>query len=304
MTVVVTGANGFIGQRLVGRLVEAGSDVVAVVQPGTAHVLRRWHPRLVVELDLAELSALPGHMQSAELVYHLAWVGVAPQDRNDAKAQLLNLGYALDLVSAAANLGVLRIICPGSMSEFALHDGPVSGYEDPSPVDLYSATKVAARQLMGVRCADAGIGLVWTFVTSVYGPGRKDSSLISYAIRTLLAGDRPDFTGLEQTWDYVYIDDLIEALHLLGRHGIGGKRYPIGSGTALPMLEYVEQLRDAIDPTLALGIGRVPYKSTRLDSSIPDITALAADTGYRARTSFADGITRTIEYFRRELPQP
>lgn len=298
MTVLVTGANGFVGQRLVERLVAEEREVIAVVQPGGAPLRAAPGVRRVIELDLSELSSLPSLVSSAELIYHLAWVGVAPEQRNHPEQQLANLSYGLQLVEVAERLGVSRIICPGSMSEFALHDGPVTGYQDPSPADLYSAAKVAARQLMGVRCEQTGVGLVWTLITSVYGPGRTDSNLISYAIRTLLARERPRLTGLEQVWDFLYIDDLIEAFVLLGRGGRAGGRYPIGSGTARPMREYVEQIRDAIDPTLALGVGEIPYKSARLDSSIPDISALVADTGYQARTSFSEGAAKTIAYFR------
>lgn len=298
MTVVITGAGGFIGRLLVARFARQGDDVVAVVRPGARASAQAPSGVRVVEADLSDLRSLGPSVGRADLIMHLAWSGVTPEKRNSAEDQLPNLAYSLDLVEAAAELQAERVVCAGSMSEFALCRGPVTGYEASSPVDLYSATKVAARELMGVRCQQLGVGLVWTLITSVYGPGRDDQNLVSYAIRALLAGQVPEFTGLEQIWDYVYVDDLVEALFLVGRHGVAGRRYPIGSGQARRLADYVTRIRDAIDPTRELGIGRVPYKSATLDCSIPDTSALARDTGFEPRVSFDDGIAATIDYFR------
>lgn len=298
MRVVITGAGGFIGRRLVERCVAADHEVTAVVsrrrpRPAVSHPEVR-----VVCADLAEFGSLAKAIPAADIVHHLAWSGVEPEARNDAARQLPNLDHSLDLVEAAAAMGAETIVCAGSMSEYARAGGPVTGYEDPSPIDLYSATKVAARQLMGVRCEQLGVGLVWGLLTSVYGPGRTDSNLISYAIGALLAGERPSFTGLAQVWDYVYIDDVVEALFLLGERGVAGRRYPIGSGAARPLATYVTSIRDAIDPTLPIGIGERPYKSSSPEVSIPEIGSLVRDTGYSPTVSFDVGIQSTIAYFR------
>ncbi|WP_300680162.1 NAD(P)-dependent oxidoreductase [Nocardioides sp.] len=301
MKVVVTGARGFIGRRLVSRLAASGHEVIAVVRPGSVSLA----DADTVECDLGDLRSLPTLVDEADVIVHLAWAGANPESRHVPAAQLPNLAASLDLVDAAAHMGVERIVCAGSMSEFGLHRGPVSGAEPSSPVDLYAAAKVAARELMGVRCAQSGVGLVWTMITSVYGPDREDSNLITYAIDALLRGERPSTTGLEQIWDYLYVDDLIEALHLIVEHGRAGARYPIGSGVAKPLASYVEAIRDAIDPSLPLGIGEVPYKSAVLDSSIPDISRLIADTGFAAATAFSTGIAATIAARRERLrPAP
>ena len=70
----------------------------------------------------------------------------------------------------------------------------------------------------------------------------------------------------------------------------------VGSGTARPLREYIETLRDAIDLALPLGLGKIPYGPQQVMFLQADITQLAADTGFAPRTAFADGIRATIAW--------
>ena len=144
-----------------------------------------------------------------------------------------------------------------------------------------------------------GISLIWTLITSIYGPGRDDNNLLSYAIKTLLKGEKPSFTRLEQQWDYLYIDDLMGALFALGNKGVGGKVYPIGSGEHRQMREYVEIIRRLINPNAELGIGDLPYKTAQIDNQIMDISELIRDTSFSRRYSFEQGIQKTIDFFKK-----
>ena len=87
-----------------------------------------------------------------------------------------------------------------------------------------------------------------------------------------------------------------DALYRMACHGRSGAVYPVGSGTARPLREYIETLRDAIDPALPLGLGKIPYGPQQIMFLQADITPLAADTGFAPRTAFADGIRATIAW--------
>ena len=76
--------------------------------------------------------------------------------------------------------------------------------------------------------------------------------------------------------------------------------YPLGSGTARPLKDYIEALRDAIDPALPLGLGEVPYGPLQVMHLQADTSALQADTGWYAATTFEEGIRKTIEWARKE----
>ena len=114
----------------------------------------------------------------------------------------------------------------------------------------------------------------------------------------LLAGKKPSFTKLEQKWDYIYIDDLIRTLILVAQQGKENKVYVTGSGSSRRMSEYVEIIKNMIDPQAEMGIGDLPYKTNQIDHAITDICTLKEDTGYEPQISFEEGIRRTIDYYR------
>ena len=70
----------------------------------------------------------------------------------------------------------------------------------------------------------------------------------------------------------------------------------------MPLRRYMEELRDAIDPALPLGLGQIPYGPRQVMHLQADLSALRQDTGFEPRTAFADGIRKTIEWIRKEQP--
>ena len=105
------------------------------------------------------------------------------------------------------------------------------------------------------RVPDAGRGHIWTRILSVYGPHDGPATMISGTIRKLLHGEKPALTAGIQQWDYLYAADAAAAFYALAVSGQDGRVYPLGSGTARPLKDYIEALRDAIDPALPLGLG-------------------------------------------------
>lgn len=299
--VLVIGANGFLGSYLSKKLASEGFEVVAFVAKGWDYSFIEGISHIqCLEFELETLAELDNHpaLQGIDTIYHMAWVGVSTTFKNEAETQAKNILYGLSVLEFADRHGIRRVIVPGSASEYACGQGIITGENEPAPSDLYSASKVATRFLCQTYAKQHDIDFIWTAITSIYGPGRNDNNLITYTIKTLLNGEKPSFTGLEQQWDYLYIDDLIDALITIGRKGKGGKIYPIGSGNHRQMNEYVKIIRDAINPSLPLGIGDLPYKNKTIDNQILDISSLREDTGFQPKYSFEEGIKKTIDYFR------
>lgn len=299
---LLTGATGFIGSRLVEKLVACNIEVVYIAPtPELACAFGDRAKGVVCQLD--DLSMVERDMVSVgfDVVYHLAWDGVSTKVKNDYARQFSNVEYGLNVCRLAHAIGCNHVIIPGSVSEYAYSQNPVNGSDMPCPADAYGAAKSATHIACDLYARQHDLLLNWLLVSSVYGPGRFDSNVVTYSIRSLLKGERPSYTSLEQRWDYLYIDDLIDALYLVGCGGKQGRTYAVGSGDSRPLRDYVETIRDAIDPHADLGIGEVPYKTDRIDNSIVDISALVQDTGFVPQVSFEDGISRTIDSFRVSL---
>lgn len=300
--VLVVGANGFLGSRLSIALSDQGYQVVALVDKRFPYDSINGKDGIItVEFILEEIEALNDSpiLSDIDTLYHFAWAGVNALARNESEIQVQNVMFGLKVMEFAHHHQIRRVIVPGSAAEVSCGTGIITGKEKPAPSDMYSTAKVATRYVCQTYARQHNIDLIWTLITSIYGPGRNDNNLISYIIQTLLMGERPSTTGLEQKWDYLYVDDLIEALVLIGEKGVGGRVYPIGSGEHKQMREYVEIIRHLIDPSLPIGIGDIPYKNPNIiDNQILDISDLMADTGFSAKYSFERGISESIKYYK------
>lgn len=84
----------------------------------------------------------------------------------------------------------------------------------------------------------------------------------------------------------------------MAERGKDGAVYPIGSGSVRPLKEYFEEARDAVDPSLPLGIGMLPYPVNQIMHLQADISSLTRDTGWVPAVSFEEGIRKTVAAFR------
>ena len=299
--VIVIGANGFLGSHLTLQLADKGNEVLALAYEGTEYGFLNGKEGIICkEFTFDNINDIDAC--GYDTIFHMAWAGVSTTFKNEALTQAQNILYGLKVLEFAEKNLIKKVVIPGSAAEVSCGQGVITGYETPAPSDLYSASKVATRYVCQTYARQHNIELVWTLITSIYGPGRNDNNLITYAIKTLLKGEKPSFTGLEQQWDYLYIDDLISALIALGEKGKGDKVYPVGSGEHRQMNEYVHMLRDMIDPELPLGIGDYPYKNPdKIDNQVLDITALKEDTDFVAHYTFERGVAKTIEYYKSQV---
>lgn len=299
-TALVTGPTGAVGTALCGRLAARGIRVFAAVRPGTrrAEHLREIPGVEVLECDASRLETLPERIPQADAFFHLAWAATTGAGRNDMPAQVENIRHTLEACRAAAALGCRVFVGAGSQAEYGRVDAPLTPETPCFPENGYGMAKLCAGQMSRLECERLGLDHIWPRILSVYGPYDGENAMIPRVVRALLAGKKPALTPGEQIWDYLYADDAGEALCRLAESGRSGGIYPLGSGRARLLREYVEQLRDAIDPALPLGFGEVPYGEKQVMRLEADLSALRRDTGYAPETDFREGIEKTIAYIR------
>ena len=103
-------------------------------------------------------------------------------------------------------------------------------------------------------------------------------------------------------WDYIYVDDAVAALCAVLESQASGC-FHLGSGTAVRLRGVMEQIRDFIDPALEIGFGEVPYAPDQVMHLQADIRRLRAATGWEPQIPLAEGLRRTVDWYRMERMQ-
>ncbi len=300
MRVVISGATGAIGIALVEQCINKGYEILVICHRGSRRVSRIPASPLarILELSLDEYADFmpEDSRKSYDVFYHLAWNGTIGDARNDMRLQHENIGYALEAVRLAARLGCHTFVGAGSQAEYGRVHGRLSAETPVFPENGYGIAKLCAGQMTRILCRQLGMRHIWTRILSVYGPYDGEKTMVISTIRKLLRGEVPEFTKGEQQWDYLYSGDAARAMQLIGERGKDGAVYCLGSGKTRQLAEYITQLRDAVDPSLPLKLGAIPYTENQVMYLCADIRELQEDTGFCPETEFEEGIRRTIAW--------
>lgn len=303
--VLVTGADGFIGRHLIKKLAACEIDTFAVVRH--RHIVDRLNleTRYCHQIFIEDLNNICEYddkfPNDLDVMYHLAWDGVQPEARNDWKRQMNNIALTMQCLNFANKKRVRRVILPGSTSEYLYYGKPLNKDAIPTPSDSYGAVKVALRYLCTQFAQQNNIEFIYTIISGIYAADRRDNNVIFYTISKLLNHEKPSFTKLEQLWDYVYIDDLIDAMIAVAQKGLDGAVYAIGHGDNWPLARYIKIIHEKIAPSIPLGIGEKPYINSKMPMSCVDLTDIKKDTGFSPRIAFEEGIAMVINQAKYEM---
>lgn len=305
-TALVTGASGFIGSALIAELLKHDTAVYAVVRKENIHKCPfKDHPLVhIVCCDMDNISALPGLVsEHMGVFYHLAWASVSGPGRADIRLQLQNVQWTADALRTAKELGCKRFLCAGSVTEYEAMAAAYSQGCRPGAGYIYGGGKVAAHIMCASAASQLGVDLVWPMITNAYGPGERSPRLVCSTIQKCLRGESPQFTSGSQNYDFVYVDDVVRALRLIGEKGKAFHEYMIGSSQARPLKEFLLEMQAAIATGIEFRFGDIPFTGVDLPLEWFDCSQTEADTGFRAEVSFAEGCRRTMEWWQQEEVQ-
>lgn len=311
MRIVVTGATSFIGTAVVKQLLEQRHEVYAVVRPGSSnlgHLLEATrlseNPRelkkendikqtivstnmKIIELDLHRIEDL---QIIADVWMHIGWDGAGSENRKNRDVQQRNVAQSLAAVRAAAAAGCRRFIFTGSQAEYGLKHDWIHEDSECLPVSEYGKAKVdfsvAAKQL----CKLLRMEYIHTRIFSIYGPGDHPWSLVNTCIQTWRQGGTMQFGACTQQWNYLYIEDVADALcHFLTEGNSGF--YNLASKDTRPLRSYIEEMYRLCGRCGTYMYGTRPQNAEGSVDLMPDIEKILGDTTWRPRTSFTDGVS-------------
>lgn len=300
---LVTGGGGFIGSHLVARLVERGDSVRVLdnFSTGKTRNLAAVASQIdVIAGDIRDEVVVRRAVDGARIIFHLAAQASVPRSVTDPQETFdINLSGTLNLLQAARAAGCERIVFASTSAIYG--DDPHERKSEtlaPCPLSPYAISKLAAEQCCAVFTRLHQVETVSLRYFNVFGPGQDPTSAYAAAIPRFLAALRNDEAPViygdgEQTRDFVYIDDVVEA-NLLAASvpGIAGRVFNVAGGHAVSLNEILSML------TQLTGIDRPARREGErvgdIRHSLADLTAARAALGFAPRVSIAEGLRRLV----------
>lgn len=303
--IMVTGANGFIGTQLLNHLSKENIQVIAVVRKRDIIKIENIKNVSVVYCELSDIRQISKIIldRDIEVCIHLAWEGSTGNARGNYEMQLLNVKYALDLISVLAEMNIKRFIGAGTLAEKDVLNYHLKDGATPDVSSIYGVAKISMHFMTKAECSKYNIEHIWCYLSNTYGVGNYTDNFINFASKIMLTGKRAAFTLCEQEYDFVYVTDTVRGIWCAAKNGKKNTAYYIGSTKQRKLKEYVEIIRNMIDPSIKLYFGEIPFFGVSLSSEQFDCSKLIEDTGYQPEIEFEEGIKLTIKWLKSQMGQ-
>jgi UDP-glucose 4-epimerase len=301
MKILITGATGFIGSFLLSKLIDEGHTIAIIIRKESndwriKDVISNCH---VIYGDYDSIENCENQILAfnPELVYHIGWSGVSNDQRNNEKLVTKNIDYTLGLAKILLKSNVKTFVGLGSQAEYGPYNSSINEMFATNPTTLYGIAKLCAYNIFKYFLGNSNIRFCWLRLFSSYGPKDNNIWLIPYLTESLSKGEKPSLTKGEQIWDYVYIDDVVDALAAVGFSNNASGIYNLGSGIGYSLKNIITLIRDKVNPEIELGFGEVPYRNDQVMVLKADNTRLCLETGWTAKTNINEGLEKTINWF-------
>ena len=326
MSVLITGAAGFIGFHVADRLMARGDEVVgldnvndyysvALKRDRLAELARRHNSFAFLEVDFADNGALHNAVDARQVdrIVHLgAQAGVRYSIENPHAYVQSNLVGHLNMLELARERRIDHFVYASSSSVYGGNDSLPFRVEDrvDHPLSLYAATK-KADELMSetyahlYRLPQTGL----RFFT-VYGPwGRPDMAMWKFT-EAILSGRPIDVYGEgNMRRDFTYVDDIVAGVVAAldrpppddGAEKAGGSRAPhrlynIGNSRSEELGRMIELIEQACGRTAERRL--LPLQPGDVRDTYADISAIQRDLGFEPTTGIEEGIPRFVDWYR------
>jgi len=295
--IALTGATSMIGLALIKQCIQNGIEVLAFVRPNSFKLNRLPDSNLItiVNCGLDELTDFkPTETEMADVFYHFAWEHTDKSGRCDCDKQLKNVSHTLSAVRLAKRMSCKKFIGAGSQAEYGRTSNPLTGVTPVNPENAYGIAKYAAGKFAVQECKKLNMENVWVRILSVYGANDNDNTLLKDFIVNCQKNNAMPLGPCTHIWDYLHEDDAGCAFLAIGNKGMDGKTYCLGSGMGKPLKEYLEKIKNIINPEYIPQYDSIPYNGNSLQYLCADISDLTKDTGWEPMISFEEGIRKTI----------
>jgi UDP-glucose 4-epimerase len=302
----VFGGGGFIGTHLCNALVRTGAEVRAF---GRGHIIRDAMHRDVA-WTTGQLGDAPSWLpllDGVDVLYQLASSSTPQTAEADLSRDVSdNIVDALRLFDAAIRCGVKKIIFLSSGGTVYGIPARVPTDEDQpaSPISAYGLQKLTVERYLHLYRRRHGIDILIFRVANPYGPlqlGRKYQGVVPIFLKSALAGQPIHIWGSDEiVRDFVYIDDVANALALGASYHGQHDTFNVGSGEGLSLRKIVDDIERIAGrgPITKIYTASAP---SVIPVSVLDSTRIRAEMGWSPQVPWSDGLRRTATWMAAHL---
>jgi nucleoside-diphosphate-sugar epimerase len=306
--VLVTGAGGFIGSHLAGRLARQGARVRAFLRytsRGETGALG-FEEGVEVETiagDLRDPEAVARATAGVERIFHLGALIAVPYSYLAPREVVeTNVLGTLNILSAARGEGTERIVCLSTSEVYGSSDhAPIAESQPPRAQSPYAASKVGADMLALSFQHSYGVPVALARPFNVYGPRQSARAIVPAIIGQALAGGPIRLGSLHPVRDMTYVGDTVEGLLAIGAwDGAAGRVVQLGTGEGVKVSRLVELVGEILGCELEVEHDprRVRPESSEVDWLVCDPTVAMRELGWRAEVPLREGLEKTADWIK------
>lgn len=305
--IIVTGGTGFIGAKLVERLVSLGATPHLLIRKDS-NVDRLQHLKEHIIFDVINLldsDSLTSVVEeiNPDMVFHLAAYGVYSYTNDELENihDILetNITGTANLLYALRNTNVRVIVNTGSCFEYGSTTDPFTEEFQLNPCNIYGVSKVASTFLAQNYYKIYNMPVVTLRPFTIYGPGQDKKRFISTVIQHCLNGSNIALPAVEIVRDYIYIDDVVDAYITVAEKSNYqfGDIFNVSTGEAHTLEDVAEMLIHLSGSTNSkINKGEFPLRKGEVLSLVGDNNSIRLSFGWEPQHSLREGLKKTLDF--------
>lgn len=312
MRILITGAASFLGRHLVEYFLSKEEEVFALVRENARgrDELLKYEANNKFKLIVLDMKDIERLDIDFDVCIHLAWGGIGKEGRMDENIQRENIDAAIKLMRVCKERGAKRFLFAGSQAEygqtlsdievkygkdFDINTIPKQSEDSPTnPKSEYGKAKLELKSKLKNLGDSLGIEYVHMRIFSVFGSGDHETSLISTCIKNFKENKDVHIGECIQSWNYIYIKDLCEAVYLLSKKDLQGEFvFNVAGENNRILMDYAKDIKRLLDSSGDIVVEKKEAASEGLPFLNPSIERLKR-VGFVESYGFEKGIKDCI----------
>lgn len=297
--ILITGSSGFVGKELVNKLIKRKNLVLYLIINKKKLRFRSKNIKYI-NCSLKNKNILKKKLAPININYviHCAWVGVDSNNRNSDK-QKQNLTIINNIFKAVEKKNLNCFIGIGSQAEYGPKNKVIKEGSKLEPITVYGKTKAIVYKILKKICETKKIRFVWLRIFSGYGPGSTMEWIIPYTIKSLISNKKVIFTSGEQTYNFIFISDIVSAIvkSIFNKDAKGA--YNLAYKKSFKIKYVINLIYSYLRVNKNPSFGSIKYRKDQIMRFVPSISKLKKDFNWEPKVGIKEGLKKNIKFLKK-----